>query len=185
MRNNTALLVIAVQVGMFEGSDGPVYDGERLLENIRALIHEARQSGTPVIYIQHCEDPGELLEPDTHEWRIHPAIAPLDGELVVEKRTPDSFHETTLQRELDSRGMDRLILTGMQTECCVDTTCRRAFSRGYDVVLVKDAHGTWDADNLSATQIIAHHNAVLGGWFAEAVEADAVELAATAETNVQ
>ena len=152
MQNNTALLVIDVQIGMFEGPEGPVHDAERLLERIGALIREARQSRVPVIYIQHCEGPGELFEPDTHEWRIHSAIAPREGELVVEKRTPDSFHETTLRRELDSRGVNRLILTGMQTEFCVDTTCRKAFSLGYDVVLVKDAHGTWDTDDLSATQ---------------------------------
>lgn len=174
MENDTALLVINVQVGMFEGPDGPVHGGERLLENIAGLIQKARNAGVPVVYVQHCEGPGEILEPGTRGWEIHPAIAPHAGELVIQKETPDSFYETPLQKELDSREINSLILTGIQTECCVDTTCRRAFSLGYDVTLVKDAHGTWDTAHLSATQIIAHHNEVLGGWFARGVETDEI-----------
>ncbi len=183
MEKGTALLVVDVQVGMFEGPEGLVHGGEILLEKIGDLLRRARESRVPVIYIQHCEGPGEILEKGTDWWQIHPSIAPLAGELVIEKRTPDSFHETTLREELDSRGITRLILAGIQTEYCIDTTCRRTFSLSYDVVLVKDAHGTWDTDHISASQIIAHHNEVLGNWFSEAVEADAVDLAVSAGTN--
>jgi len=91
-------------------------------------------------------------------------------------RHPDAFQATNLQRELESKGIKRLIVTGVQTEYCVDTTCRRAYSLGYDVTLVKDAHSTWDTDHLSAPQIIAHHNHVLGGWFAELKEANEIDL---------
>ena len=182
MENGTAFIVVDVQVGMFEGPEGLVHGGE-LLEKIGDLLRRARKNGVPVIYIQHCEGPGEILEKDTDWWQIHPSITPLAGELVIEKRTLDSFHETTLREELDSRGITRLILAGIQTEYCIDTTCRRAFSLGYDVVLVKDAHGTWDTDHLSASQIIAHHNETLGNWFSETIEADAVDLAGTVRTG--
>lgn len=183
MRNNTALLVIDVQVGMFEGPEGPVYDAERVLEKIAGLIHGAREAGTPVIYVQHSEDSGGILERGTPLWEIHPDIAPLPDETIVEKRTPDSFHDTTLQRELNSRELNRLVLTGAQTECCVDATCRRAFSPGYDVILVEDAHNTWDTEHVSAEQLIAHHNQVLGGWFSDAVEAGAIDFAVPAGVN--
>lgn len=183
MENNTALLVIDVQVGMFEGPEGPVHGAERLLEKIGTLIHKAREAGTPIVYVQHCEDQGEPLEKGTPGWEIHPDIAPLLGETVVEKRTPDSFHETTLREALDAKGISRLIVSGLQTEFCVDTTCRRAFSLGYDVILVKDAHSTWDTDNISAAQIIAHHNQVLGGWFSDAVEASDVTPATFARSG--
>ena len=94
---------------------------------------------------------------------------------MVQKRHPDAFQDTNLQRELESRGIERLIVTGMQTEYCVDTTCRRAYSLGYGVTLVEDAHSTWDTDLLTAPQIIAHHNDVLGGWFTELEEASEIE----------
>jgi nicotinamidase-related amidase len=70
----------------------------------------------------------------------------------------------------ESRGIGRLVLAGMQTEYCVDTTCRRASGLGYDVALASDAHGTWGAGHLPAAEVVSHHNEVLGG-FAEVVPA--------------
>ena len=175
MAGRTALVVIDVQLGMFDApGQPPVPDGGRLLEKIEGLIREAREAGAPVIYVQHCDEPGGPLVEGTERWKVHPRIAPLDGDPSVKKHTPDSFLDTTLREELASRDIDGLVLAGMQTEYCVDTTCRRAFSLGYDVTLVKDAHGTWDNNDLSAAQIIAHHNEVLGSWFATAVNADEV-----------
>ncbi len=67
--------------------------------------------------------------------------------------------------ELAARGIAKLVVAGIQTECCVDTTCRRASSLGYQTTLVRDAHSTWDSRTLSAAQIITHHNEALDGWF--------------------
>ncbi len=84
---------------------------------------------------------------------------------MIQKDSPDAFHGTDLQQELESNGIERLVVAGLQTEYCVDTTCRRAYSLGYEIVLVRDAHSTWDTERLLASQIIEHHNDVLGGWF--------------------
>ncbi len=164
MHNNTALVIIDVQLGMFDDSD-PVYNGNELLATIGALISRARTSGISVIYIQHDGGDNHPLRPDKPGWPIHAAIAPTKDDLVIRKRHPDSFQETSFQRELETRGIKHLIVAGIQTECCIDTTCRRAYSLGYDVTLVQDAHSTWDTEYLKASQIIAHHNQVLGGWF--------------------
>jgi nicotinamidase-related amidase len=172
--NHTALLVIDVQVGNFEDS-APVYGGSDLLSKISSLIGRARAAGVPVVYIQHCGPEGAIDQPGTPGWEIHPAIAPIEGDAVIQKHHPDAFQETNLRRELESRGIERLVITGIQTEYCIDTTCRRAYSLGYDVTLVKDAHSTWDTDCLTAPQIIAHHNNVLGGWFVELKEASGIE----------
>lgn len=94
---------------------------------------------------------------------------------MVQKPHPDAFQDTSLQQELASRGIQHLIISGIQTEYCIDTTCRRAYSPGYAVTLVEDAHSTWDTDQLTARQIIDHHNSVLGGWFADLKEASDVE----------
>lgn len=156
----TALLVIDVQNEMFDESN-PVYKSERLLENLQALITKARSAEIPVVFVQHND--GGLVN-GTHDWEIHPSVSPQEGDLVIQKWTPDSFHETNLQDELKTKGIENLVITGNQTEMCVDTTCRRAYSLGYDVTLVKDAHGTWDSDSLSAKQIIGHHNEVLSNF---------------------
>lgn len=169
MADNTALVVIDTQRGMFETPGvPPVPGGERLLEKIEGLIRSARDAGTAIIHVRHGDVEGPL-EKGTEGWQIHPRVAPTEGEPVVDKETPDSFLRTTLQDELEARGVGRLVLAGMQTEYCVDTTCRRAFALGYDVTLASDAHGTWDDGGLTAAQIVAHHNGVMGNGFARVV----------------
>jgi nicotinamidase-related amidase len=174
MSDGSALLVIDVQVCNFDES-APVHGSSVLVSKIRGLIARARAAGRPIVYIQHCGPEGAIDEPGTPGWDIHPSVAPLPDDVMIQKHHPDAFQATSLQRELDSRGIERLIIAGMQTEYCVDTTCRRAYSLGYDVVLVKDAHSTWDTDLLTAPQIVAHHNQVLGGWFVDSKEASEVE----------
>ncbi len=170
------LLIIDVQLGMFESPSIPsVPGGKELLDKIEALIGKARDGGAAIIYIQHCGDTGHPLERGKAGWNIHPSIAPIHGDIVVQKTTPDSFYKTDLQSELDAKGIKKIVVAGLQTEYCIDTTCRRAFSLGYDVTLAEDAHGTWDNGILNSNQIIEHHNYVLGNWF--------VKLKKTVEIN--
>ncbi len=177
MDSQTALLIIDVQLGMFDESD-PVYDGPELLEKIKTLIGQARSAGVPVIYVQHNDrDSRSPLFTGSPTWTIHPDIQPAEGELVVQKYYPDAFQETVLQEELEKREIKNLVIAGLQTEYCVDTTCRRAFSLGYPVKLAQDAHGTWSTHQLTARQIIDHHNQVLSGWFVKLVPAAQIEFA--------
>jgi nicotinamidase-related amidase len=171
MDNQTALLVIDVQMFGFDDTN-LVYESDQLISQIGNLITQAREAGVPVVYVQHSE-PEEIV--GTPTWEIHPAIAPGTDEVIIQKQHPDSFQDTNLQHELESMGVKKLIIAGMQTEYCIDTTCRRAYSLGYEVTLVKDAHSTWSTDILTADQIIAHHNEVLGGWFAELKKADEIK----------
>ena len=155
---STALLVIDGQRNMFEPNS--VYQGEAVRSNIRTLIHHARSEKLPVIYMQNCGGPGEPDEPGTTGWVIHPDLAPDKDDVVLKKHSPDSFHQMQLKNVLKKRKVNRLVLVGMQTEFCVDTTCRRAHTLGYEVVLAADAHSTYDGV-LSAAQVIDHHNHVL------------------------
>jgi len=158
-RSRGALLIIDVQVGLVELI--PVEIRTSVLPRIETLLSRGRASGTPVIFIQHDGPKGHPLETHTKGWEIHPSIKPLDSESVVRKRESDSFFETALQQELEKRRVTRLIIAGGMTEYCVDTTCRRATSLGYDVTLARDAHLTRDNGVLTAANIIAHHNFVL------------------------
>ncbi|AYB47491.1 cysteine hydrolase family protein [Paenibacillus lautus] len=158
----SALLVIDVQNEMFQVHD-PVYEGDRLLHNLKQLIAKARSGGIPVIYIQHND---EGLKAGSEAWKINPEITPAMSDTVIQKTRPDSFYRTTLEEELKGQGIEHVILAGMQSELCVDTTCRRASSLGYDVTLVSDAHSTWNNSALTAQQIIDHVNATLR-WFAD------------------
>ncbi len=162
MSIDTALVVIDVQVGLIEEA----YRCNEVLDNINLLLSKARATGTPVIYIQHEGPQGHGLEVGTSAWEIHSAIAPQEGELIVHKRASDSFHATSLLRELEAVGIKHLVVVGGQTEYCIDTTVRRATTMGYNVTLVGDAHTTDDYDEavLSAAKRIEYHNEVLDGF---------------------
>ena len=159
------LLVVDMQVAMFDPAD-PVHDGARLLATVGSLVSRARASEVPVIYVRQDGRPGSGLGPGERGNDIHPDVAPRAGEPVVGKTTPDSFHNTALDVVLSGLAVRKLLVCGIQTDLCVDTTCRRAASLGYDVVLVRDAHSTWPRLELTAEQIIAHHNDILCDWFA-------------------
>lgn len=157
MSKDTALVVIDAQMGVV----GEAYHRDEVLSNINLLLDRARSSGTPVIYVQH-NDPG--MKQGEPLWQIHPAVTPHEGEPTIQKKSPDSFHETRLQEELEARGIKRLVITGGQTQYCVDTTTRRAVSQGYDVLLASDAHTTEDSETLPAEKIIAFYNETLDGF---------------------
>jgi len=173
--SNTALLIIDMQVGNFSEPD-PIYKGNDLLTKVKSLVVKARSAQIPIVYVQNNGGSGDPDEYGTHGWEIHHSIAPVEGDVLVQKQTPDAFHETNLHRELESRGIKKLVITGLQTEYCIDTTCRRAFSLGYEVILVKDAHSTWNSPRFTAEQIIEHHNYVLGGWFVTLKKSDSIHV---------
>ncbi|PFG05307.1 nicotinamidase-related amidase [Bacillus sp. es.034] len=160
-----ALLVIDVQNGMFQEGN-VVYKGERLLQTVKDLIEKARSNEASIFFIQHNAPAGKPLEYGTKGWEIHPDITPNTQDVFIQKTTPDSFYNTSLNDELKKQGIEHLVITGIQTEACVDTTCRRAFSLDYKVTIASDAHSTWDSQDITAQQIINHHNGVLR-WFAD------------------
>lgn len=125
MNNNIAFLIIDVQNGLFSIPDAIIHNSGKMISNILELINKARKSKTPIIYIQHCSQSGGVLEPNTQGWNIYPDISPIQGDLIIKKSTPDSFHDTMLKEELERRGIKRLVVVGLQTEYCIDTTCRR------------------------------------------------------------
>lgn len=83
------------------------------------------------------------------------------SDIVVAKRATDSFHQTDLLALLQQHGVKQLIIGGLQSEFCVDTTTRRALALGFPLQLIADGHTTVDNSVLSAAQIRRHHNETL------------------------
>jgi len=175
MQSTTALLIVDVQNGIIHDPNYPIYEASKLLKNIRSLIDKAHAAAVPVIYIQHTEGEGEVLGKGEPGWFIHPDITPDEKDAVIMKTTPDAFHDTNLHELLTLLKIDSLVVVGVQSEFCIDTTCRRAFSLGYKTILVRDAHSTADSATLSAKQIIAHHNQVLSNWFVSLMDSDDIK----------
>ena len=154
--------------------ENAVYASESLLQTLHRVIAQVRSAGIPMVYVQNNGGPDDPDQPGTPGWQIHPALVPQALDLVIQKWTPDAFYRTSLQDELTQRGIEHLILMGMQTEYCIDTTCRHAFALDYQVTLIKDGHSTYSTSLLPAKDIIAHHNGLLRA-FAKVVEAEAID----------
>lgn len=151
-----ALLIVDVQNAMI-AVEKPVYQANRKIKTIQSLISKARKKNVPVIYVQHNEQSSEF-ENGTDTWQIFEGIKPETGDYVIQKTESDSFYETPLKEVLEQNQIDQLVIVGMQTEYCINATSTRAIELGFEVTLIKDAHSTWDSDELSAIEIINLHH---------------------------
>lgn len=156
---STALVVIDVQQGLCEGKYA-AFEASALIARINALAQRARTEKVPVIWVHHEEAEG-LLQHGAPGWQLARGLETRTDDILVRKTTSDAFLRTGLERLMNTHGVEQLVVCGVQTEYCVDTTIRRALGLGYPVTLVSDAHSTMDNGQLSATQIIAHHNLTL------------------------
>ncbi len=153
-RPNTALLVVDVQNDVVANA----HDRDGVIANISTLIDRARAEQVPVIWVQHADDD---LTQGTDGWRYVSELRRLESEPLVHKSYGDSFEDTTLESELATCGVGRLVVTGAQTDACIRATLHGAFVRGYDTLLVSDAHTTEDFSEYGlppADKVIAHTN---------------------------
>jgi nicotinamidase-related amidase len=146
----TALLVVDAQVNMW---DAPLHDGPAVLERLVALVARARAAGAAVVFVRNIGGPDDPDAIDAPGVAIHPRLVPLAGERVVDKRAPSAFEGTPLERELRDARISRVIVAGMQTEICIDATCRAARRTGFDVILARGAHATFDGRRTAAAII--------------------------------
>ena len=156
---NQALVVIDVQQGLCEG-EGQAWQFAQVIDRINLVASKARQAGVPVIFVQH-EGRSGYLSHGSREWQLADGLVSETNDIRIRKTTPDAFLQTELQKNLDALGVNELVICGMHTEFCVDTTTRRALALGYPVILLEDAHTSAGNKALSAEQVIAHHNATL------------------------
>ena len=168
------MLIIDVQNDYFPGGTCELAHPYEAEKRIQELIADSRANGRPVIYIQHFNPPDDyfFLE-GTKGADISERIRPEKGDKVIVKRCPNSFLGTELDAYLKSLQVDTLIVCGMMTHMCVDTTVRSAMDYGYQVKLAADACATMDlnlnGEFLPAETVHKVFIAALDGVFAEII----------------
>ena len=153
-RPNTALVVIDVQNGVVANA----HQRDEVIGNISTLVDKARARDVPVIWVQHSDDE---LPQGSDQWQYVEELHRTESEPLVHKHYGDSFEDTDLESELAARGVGRLVVAGAQTDACIRSTLHGAFTRGYDAVLVGDAHTTEDLSEWGAPppdKVISHTN---------------------------
>lgn len=156
---NTALLVIDVQQGLCEG-EHDAFESQQVIGRINQVSAKVREAGGLVVFVQHESSSGDLGFA-TDAWQLARGLHVETADLRLRKTTPDAFHRTALEQVLGQHAITDLVICGMHTEFCVDTTTRRALALGFPVTLVGDAHTTEGNRHLSAVQVIRHHNETL------------------------
>lgn len=155
----TALLVIDVQNTLCQGP-WAVFDVVATVTRINTVIRHTRNTGGTVIFIQH-EEAHEAMRFASPGWQLYEGLEVLSGDLRLRKTACDAFFKTELQALLSARGIDQVVICGMQSEYCVNATVQGALAQGLSVTVVADGHSTLDNGVLSAEQIIRHHNATM------------------------
>lgn len=134
------------------------YNEEITLNNIELLIRKCRENNVEVIYVRHDGGKGDELEYGSSGWQIHTKIAPKEGEKIIEKRFNSAFRDTELKDYLYEKEIDTLILEGMQTEYCFDTTCKVAFEYKFNLIIPEEANTTFDNEQMSGKEIYEYYN---------------------------
>lgn len=141
---NTALLIIDVQNDYFPGGKMTLEKSEQAAENIRKVLDYFRENHLPVIHIQHIStnDGATFFLPGTEGVKINNRVLPQENEKIITKHFPNSFRETDLLNYLQSKKIKNLVITGMMTDVCVESTTRAAFDFGFSNTVIGDATAT-------------------------------------------
>lgn len=164
---------------------------QAIVPMVARLIAGARAAGLPVIHTRECHRPdlsdcppakrlrgapslrigdagpmGRVLIAGEPGAAILPDLAPAAGELVLDKPGKGAFYATPLADHLAARGIRSLILAGVTTEVCVQTTMREANDRGFDCLLIEDATDSYFPEFKAATLAMIRAQGAIVGWTA-------------------
>jgi len=173
----TALLVIDVQESFaVRPADWTTVSDPGIAIRVGELVRRSRAAGHEVVWVLHAEPgTGTVFDPASGHVRLLPGLQPRDHETTVTKTSHNAFTSTDLDRYLRGKGVTEVIVCGIRTEQCCETTARVAADLGYRVTFVLDATATmplprWhDSGCLDTTAVQAHTAAALHGRFARVV----------------
>lgn len=132
----TALLIIDIQNFYFPGNGSPgLVNAEQASLNAKEVLHIFRDKKQLVVHVRHQSNKG---------FEINKNVEPLPGEKIITKHEVSCFLHTHLLEYLKSKGINRLVIVGMQTQMCVEAAVRAAHDLGFECVLVGDACATRD-----------------------------------------
>ncbi|WP_445150445.1 cysteine hydrolase family protein [Baekduia sp. Peel2402] len=174
-----ALLIIDIQNDYFPGGAFPLVEPDAAAANAARVLEAFRDGGEAIVHVQHLSGPEDpFFVPGTPGVEIHASVAPAEGELIVQKKEPNSFLGTELEAELRASGTDELVVAGMMSSMCVDATVRAASDLGFTVQLVHDACAApnleFGGQAIPGAAVHGAFMAALGSAYATVVDAESL-----------
>ncbi len=157
MISKKALLIIDMQKGSFTPKT-PRFDTTGVVSRINALAKQFRETGLPVIFIQHDGTAMNEFIPNTNEWELLDDLKKAPTDVFINKYANDVFYKSQVQQTLIELNIDELYITGCATDFCVESTIQSAITKDYNITIVEDGHTTGDRPNLNAKKVIDHYN---------------------------
>jgi nicotinamidase-related amidase len=177
---NQALLLIDIQNDYFPDGAMELAGSSEAGVQAARLLQAYRQKSLPIIHIQHISTRkgATFFLPNTKGVQFHESVTPAEGETVFQKNYPNSFRETRLFEHLREHRVSQLVIAGMMTHMCIDTTTRAAADLGFQCVLAHDACATralsFGGATVSAENVQTAFLAALGGLFAKVLSVEEV-----------
>lgn len=174
----SALVLIDIQNDYFPGGKWELDQPEQAARQAKRALDFFRAEKLPVFHVQHIStrEKAKFFLPETAGAEIHPLVAPTEGEAVLVKHAPNAFLNTGLNEALRRAGVDQLVVCGMMSHMCIDTSVRAAKDLGYSVTLLEDACTTRDlerdGERIPAGTVHRAFMAALDGSFARVVRTD-------------
>jgi nicotinamidase-related amidase len=175
-----ALVLVDIQLDYFPNGRMECVGAVEASLMARRLLDHFREKNLPIVHIQHiaARSGATFLLPNTEGINFNESVKPLPGEMVIEKHFPNSFRDTGLQEHLLSKGIKELVICGMMSHMCIDTTTRAAFDLGYTCMVAHDACATrdllFDGTTIPAKHVHGSFMAALGAVFAKVLNADQI-----------
>ena len=169
----TALLIVDVQNDYFPGGKNELVGSLEASLRIKILIEEFRKKNLDIIYIQHISinPTSTFFLPNTEGVAIHNNVKPNREDKIFIKHYPNSYRDTGLDEYCKGKGIDTLVIVGMMSHMCIDTTVRAGYDLGYKLVVIRDCCATKDLKMgervVKAEEVQIAYMAALKGTFGE------------------
>lgn len=176
-----ALIIVDVQNDYFPAGKMELALMNKAAKNTKIVLDAFRKKKLPVIHIQHIsiQPDATFFIPETEGVKINEKVAPVAGEIIIQKNYPSSFRETTLESELKTLGVEDLVICGAMSHMCIDTTVRAAFDLGFKCTLVVDGCATRDLEfdgiKVEAAAVQASFMSAITAVFAQPIKSYDIE----------
>ena len=178
---NIALIVVDIQNDYFDGGKNPLNNPIKAAKNARIALDIFRNNNLPIFHIQHInlQDGATFFLPNTIGNEINDIVKPTPNERIFIKHKPNSFFQTGLNEILEKNGINKIIICGMMSHMCIDTTVRAAKDYLYETLVLSDACTTkdliWENRKILAEDVHKTFMASLQGTFATIIKTNELE----------